>query len=298
MSSFTRQLQFGTRANPQMIPMFQGGPADISEAGYSSETPYLNGGAGVRNSVGGHMVYNLVWGPSHERDDIRPILDYANGLFDTTDNVELLYFIDPVAEDRNVLPMAWSFPAQGARDAIPLVADASGPLRPAQAPTPSNTQGYPARSAVYTLVGTETARVLYLPIPPGYCAWIGAMGSSTSSAGVQVTPFTGPTAGDVIPLTLLDVTDPSRFNVSVSTADAYTGLEIQLTVAAGTLTLSGLMVQMLPVGATPVTGGFISGQGHSGCEFSGKPVQSPYTIAPGLDRIGITARLVETGDWL
>lgn len=292
----SRQLQFGTRANPQMIPMFQGGPADISETGYSSETQYLNGGAGVRNSVGGHMVYNMTWGPSHQRDDIRPILDYANGVFDTTDSTELIYFIDPTAEDRNVLPMAWSFPAQAARDAIPLVMDGSGPIRPKQVSTPSNTQGYPARSAIYTLAGTESARALYLPIPPGYCAWIGAMGSSTSSAGVQVTPFTGPTAGTVIPLTLLAVTDPSRFNASVSTAGGYTGLELQVKVAAGSLTLSGLMVQMLPVGTTPATGGFISGQGHSGCEFSGKPVQSPYTIAPGLERIGITARLVETGD--
>lgn len=292
---------FGTRLNQQLVPLYAGAGdgSDLSRTGYNAETAYTNGGASVRNSVAGHMVYNMTWTPTKKRDDLRPFLDYADGLYDTTDGTNLLFFIDPTAADRNVAPSAWAFPAQAARDAMPMISGATGPIRPTVSVTPANALGYPARSAVYTIAGTETARKLYIPIPPGTCAWVGAAGSKTGATGVQVTPFTGAAAGTIAPLTLLSVTNSTRFSASFSSASGYTGLEVQITIAAGVLTFSGLSIQILPIGATPLNGNFISGQGHSGCEFSGKPVQSPYQIAgPNAENVGMTARLVETGDWI
>lgn len=291
-------IQFGTRLNPQMIPAWGANPAQ-SKAKFSTENAFTNGGVKVRNSVAGHMVYGLTWSPSFTRDQLRPIMDYADGLYDTTDGVNLLFFIDPVAADKNVCPQAWAFPAQGARDAMPLISSpTTGPIRPTATATPANTLGYPVRSAVYTIAGTETAKKLYIPIPPGYVAWVGAMGSATGATGVQATPFTGAAAGTVVPLNLLAVTSSTRFTNSFASSSGFTGLELQIIIAAGTLTWSGTMVQILPTGVTPLTGGFMSGQGHSGCEFAGEPQQTPYNVAPGVENVGMTVALRETGDWL
>ena len=56
------------------------------------------------------------------------------------------------------------------------------------------------------------------------------------------------------------------------------------------------MVQILRTGRTPQPGGFISGQGNAGCEFDADPTQTPYNAV--LDRVGMSAKLIETGPWL
>lgn len=65
--------------------------------------------------------------------------------------------------------------------------------------------------------------------------------------------------------------------------------------SSSTITLSGVMVQVLPTGITPETGGYISGQGHSGCEWTQLPTRDMYSAA--LDLVGVSASLVETEQW-
>ena len=64
---------------------------------------------------------------------------------------------------------------------------------------------------------------------------------------------------------------------------------------AGTVTLSGIMVQVLETGVTPATGGFISGQGNSGLQFVSQPAYTPYSSA--LDKVGVVAELTESYGW-
>lgn len=64
----------------------------------------------------------------------------------------------------------------------------------------------------------------------------------------------------------------------------------------GELTIAGMMVQILANGVTPQSGPFISGQGNAGCEFEKLPNMTPYNKP--LDRVGMSATLIETGPWL
>ena len=63
----------------------------------------------------------------------------------------------------------------------------------------------------------------------------------------------------------------------------------------GTIILSGMIVQVLKDGSIPEPGGFISGQGHSGCQFASLPEYTPYSYAH--DIVGMVVDLVETGAW-
>lgn len=284
-------LYFGTRNHERFVPMFIPG-ADYSRVGYSSKSQYLNGGARLRRSKATHREYVMTWPASSTRDELRPIIDFFDGVYDDNDGTNLIYFIDPVAADKNVAPQIWGSPALGAGDGMPLISS----VRPTLSATPANTLGYPARSATYTLTGSETAETLYIPIPTGFTAWVGAHGSATGSGGVQVTPFNGPAAGTPVTLTLLAETNATRVNASFAST-AYSGIELQLKLA-GSVTLSGIIVQILPTGTTPETGGFISGQGHSGCDFESAPQVTPYQITGRSEAVGMTMKLTEIGSWI
>ena len=347
------QMWFGTRDYPQWIscPVVD---ADMSKVGWQSQQQYLNGGARVRRSSTAHKEYNLSWN-LQSRDNIRQINDYADGIYGDG----LIYFLDPFAMDKNVLPQYWAAPMLGADDG-PIL---HGGVRPTIVATGTNGFGYPVKSAVYavkadatitgavgsgsvvtftaantyavgdvvsisgitpsvynlgtvtiatasstqftvnnTAVGTYssggTATVarpqLYIPIPAGYTAWIGAHGSATGTAAVKVTPTVGPaTLGTPVNLTLLDVTSDTRVNESFD-GDSYSGVLIELA-GVGNLTLAGLIMQVIPTGVDAAIGGFISGQGNSGCHFAEQPKLQNYSSA--MDLVGMTARLVEVGAW-
>jgi len=268
------RLWFGTRSYMQYVPQ-PAYNADFSKVGWSAESQYKSGRAGVRTSLASHKVYNMSWNLA-SRDALRPITDYADGVY----GEELIYFLDPMTMDKNVLPQHWAFPASACSDAPPLIKNQI----PVQVATPANGLAYPVKSAQYTVAGSSEK--VYIPIPPGYVAWVGVHGSATGSAAVTVTPDGGAASN----VALLSVTSTTRVNKQIT----GTGFELSLT-GTGTLTLSGLVVQVLLSGVTPDVGGFISGQGHSGCKFASQPVQTAYSAA--LDKVGMTAKLVEVDSW-
>lgn len=288
---YNRMMYFGTRGYMQWVPACATNP-DFSQVGWNSQMQYLNGGAGVRSSAGSHKEYTMSW-DSASRDALRPIIDYASGVYDSTDGINLIYWLDPMAMDKNLLPMLWSFPAQGVADGLTLTPGQD----PTVGSTPYNTLGYPARSATYrTNISSQT---VWVPIPPGYTAWVGVHGSKTGSAGVVATPTQGAAQLAPVEPALLSVTSTTRVNTSFdsTTCDGIilalknTGVN-----STDTVTISGMIVQVLPTGSVPATGGFISGQGHSGCQFLEKPSQTPRSAA--LDKIALSAKLIETGTWL
>jgi len=284
-------IWFGTRGYETWVkaPMAGG---DHSRVGFSGGIPYLNGGAGVVASQSAHREYAWTWSNGTTRDELRAIIDFAEGVYDSQDGINLIYFIDQMTYDTNVLPQHWATPSLGANDGMPLLLD----VDPNLADTPANELRYPARGAVYT-VGTERQE-LYIPIPPGYVAWVGVHGSATGAAAVEVTPVRGYASGAPFNATLLGVTDQTRVVDQVAASDSVSGLTLTLSVTASdVLTIYGLIVQVLPAGAMPKRGGFISGQGHSGCQFAQHPTETPYSSL-GAGAVGATAKLVETGAWL
>lgn len=320
-------VYMGPRGNLVAVPAPAASP-DYTPIGWNSKTQYLNGGIGVKTSYATHKEYALTWNAT-SRERLRPVLDIYSGMLGTG----LVYYCDPVAFDANVLPQAWAWPALASLDGPVLVFPSSGSVQPA-APsgyiyaggsstpstpplgyaypinatvppilvsnditrptaiaTPANTLGYPATSVAYA-AGVSTS--LFVPIPAGYVLWFGWHGSGTG--GVTITPAVSAlvSAAAVTPAALA-VTDANRFNASFSSA-SYVGVDITLT--GGGPTLSGLMAQLLPIGTTPTAGGFISGQGNSGCAFEAAPTMTPYSAAPGLDLVGMSGKLIETGSWL
>jgi hypothetical protein len=277
-------MWFGTMGNMAWVPC-PSVESSFLRKKWSSSTEYLNGGAFVRNSVTDHRTYRLVWGID-TRENIRKVTDFASGIYGN----DLIYFCDPFAMDTNVLPASWAFPALGAQD---------GPIldgtytRPTLTPTSANGNGYPTQSAAYTISGTPTSK-LWIPIPPGYTLHVGAHGSASGGL-VRMTPTTGVgVEGTTVSLTLLSESTTTRTNYSLSSAVAN-GAYIRLG-GTGSLILSGIIAQLLPTGDAATLGGYISGQGHSGCRFDGSPEEDFYSAA--LDQVALSANLIEVGAWL
>jgi hypothetical protein len=96
--------------------------------------------------------------------------------------------------------------------------------------------------------------------------------------------------------TILTTATTTRVNTEIGSG--ATGIELSLdNTSGGTFTLAGMIVQVLAEGVTPSTGGFISGQGHSGCRFLGRPARVPYDT-DRLDLVGLSAKLGEVGEWV
>jgi hypothetical protein len=260
----------------------------MSKVGWNAAAQYLNGGTSIRSSVAAHKVYNLAWA-LQDRDNIRLITDYADGIYGD----ELIYFIDPFAQDKNVLPQYWAVPSLAFEDAPILV----GTAKPSIVETDSNIYGYPRNSAVYFVSPTEQRKNIYIPIPEGYTAHVGVHGSRPdgSTAYVRMRQAVGSTGfGDATTLSLLGIDTDQRVNSSQANTGNVHGIVLDFQ-GTGTLILSGIIVQVLKNDVVPETGGFISGQGHSGCKFATQPTLQNYSSA--MDKSALTAVLVEVGAW-
>lgn len=280
-------MYFGTKERAAWVKAPAPG-AGFGAQGFSDSLQYMNGGVGVRNSNNAHLEYDMTWG-SMTRDELAAIEDYSYGLYGDG----LIYFLDPVAIDRNLFNAAWASPKLTAEDGIPL----AGTSRPNKVLIGDVSQGYPLYAAQYSVTAASPKRSFYCPIPPGYTAWIGAHGLAQAQ-GLTVQPMTGASVvGASTSIAVTSVTDLNRVSGSVVGAGGINGIAISLdTSATANITLAGMILQVLPTGQTPQTGGFISGRGNSGVVFEDKMNVIPYST-PG-ESIGAAAKFVEVGDWL
>jgi hypothetical protein len=250
---------------------------------------YMNGGSFRRNSLSAAKTYKLTWALA-PRDSIRPITDYVEGVYGNLP----LYWSDPFNQRYNVLAQSFATPSLGGYDGVILNGNTAN-NRPAIIPTSANIYGYPTESAIYTNTAASDVPIRhYVPIPPGYTAWVGVNGATGTGGTVNVrttlkTASSAPTA-----LTLLNVTTATRFNYSVDASPTVDGIELHLG-GTGTVTITSMMVQILPTGETPLDGNFVSGQGHSGVQWEGRPSVNAYSA--GMDLVGVTASFVETEQW-
>lgn len=275
------QMWFGTREKMRWI-LCPAVEMDSPSLGWGSQTDFLSGRAHVRRSNSDHREFTMAWNMK-SREDLRPIMDYAKGHYGRG----LIYWGDPFTMDANMLNDQWATPWLGATDG--LILDGKD-ARPELVKTPQNDYGYPVDSVRYNVDTTTSKPSIWIPAPPDYVLWVGAHGQDGTGGKVVVTPTTGATTySTAVTLTTMGV-DENRVNASFDSAD-FTGIEVSLG-GAGTITLSGLIVQALPRGAEPSTGDFISGQGHSGCKFYPMPSFTPYSAA--LDKVSMAATLVES----
>lgn len=256
-----------------------------SKSGWNNTVNFMNGGAAVRRSTAASKVYEMTWN-SITRDEARTVLDLADRLYGTGE----IYFLDPFVADKNLLPQQWASPMQAVYDGLPLI----GVERPTATVTP-NVNGFPVQSAEYNILLGATPRKLWIPIPVGYTAHIGVFGIEGTGGAVIATPTIGATSyDDEIELELMSVSDTDRVNTHIENDGNINGVELKLG-GLGTIVLSGMIVQVLKTGKSVAPGGFISGQGNSGCMFETQPEYTPYSAV--FDNVGMVATLVETGIW-
>lgn len=188
-----------------------------SKVGWTSRADYLNGGAYVRHSTAAHKEYTLSWNYA-KKEELREILDYADRLYGDGP----FYWVDPYTADSNLLPQWFASPFQGLDDGIILNGSTT---RGESIITPQNTLGYPTRSIRYPLTeGSNTVRC-WVPIPPGYTAWVGAHGpNAVTDAGVTVKQDGQPEV--LVPT--LGVTDSTRVTDSFDGGTAGSGIEVSL----------------------------------------------------------------------
>lgn len=278
-------MWFGVRGHMQAVPCPAVG-ADYGRKSSVTSFQYRNGGSRIRRSLSGARTYDLTWNRAG-RDELQPIVDYAEGVYGPGP----YYWTDPFANDKNVLPQSFATPSLGGYDGVILN---NGVRRPELVATAANSRMLPRESAVYLNAG-ESEVQLWVPIPPGYDLVFGAIGINGSGGAVHTRPTArGVATGTGSAVTLIAPTTDTRFNRRISSADGYDGALIYLA-GTGTVTLTGMMAQLIPTGDAMTTGSFYSGRGHSGCEFTDVPTIEAYSVA--LDMVGLSANLEEVGQW-
>ena len=313
-----RYMYFGTKRKMRWVKTDAPG-RDQSTNGYSDRLDYLNGGVATRRSTSGHQEYSLTWNVM-TREEARAITDYAHGIYGDG----YIYFVDPAAADQNILNPAWSAPGIGAKDGVPL----AGLVRPKRINNPDLSWDFPVNMARYDLTSTDPRRTFYIPMPPDSAVIIGAHGDAASTLGIQVQPMVaGVNVGPPEVMSIAGVNTDQRFtHIFVPGADQG-GLEISVEPGTGFATLAGIMAQVVPIGLIPspapgpgygldgygvgpyggiipgpaiplfLNGGFILGQGTSGCSFDGIPRATPYRLAARTERVGLTVKLIEEEDY-
>lgn len=285
-------MWFGNRAKMQWVPCPQVG-ATYTSNGRGEGGTFLHGGSFRRQTFNTTKGRVLTW-PLASRETLRPITDYAEGVY----GPGAIYWVDPFESDVNVLPQSFATPSLGCYDAITL----NGQIeRPRLIQTQSNDNGYPPQSAAYTLNSvTDSPFRLWLPIPPGYRISIGAQGVSLDGSSASSFVFAQPTRGTVasgvpaIAVPVRSVASTQHTTTHIDSSATVDGVEIYLG-GTGEVALSGMMAHYARIGAPVTAGGFVSGQGHSGMSFDGYPERNAYSAA--LDLVGLSAAFVETEQW-
>lgn len=284
------QMWFGTEEKQGFIETPQTG-AEVSPDGFGAVGKYQNGGSFVRNSWDSHKVYQFSWGDSAPLSLASKIMSYANGSYGRG----RIYFHDPMYYQTNILPKRWADPSMAINfEAAPLIPD----VWPTSATTAANSNELPVYSAVYPVVAGYSSQTLadelYIPIPTGFTLRIGAVYSSTNAACNLYYRTPGGT-------TTITATVATATNLMPQSVTAQPWARIGIRNTGGSpysLTAAGMMFRLIPPGeASDSDAPWMAGEGHSGCEFEGKPTLINYA-GTGGGQVGLACSLRETGAWV
>lgn len=129
----------------------------------------------------------------------------------------------------------------------------------------------------------------------------GTQPSSPVATGFRFENNGGHEPGDLIDVALVMLT-PGEYHGDYRDGDspgwAWEGAAnaSASTEVGAAVTLSGMVAQVLPNGRTPQATGWLDGLGTSGAEFEEFPERVDYSSI--LDKVGLTATMVEVGTWL
>lgn len=264
------QFYFGTEGRMRLMRAPNVG-MDSSASGRTASGTTFNGSGYANQSVGTHRQYVLEWPPSSSLPEAAIMEGYRTHVYGDG----LIYFHNPLTYPHNVLP---------SRVAAPAIACGLEGVSMIDQYTPSSvaTSGasvndLPANSAYYDLVdaavGFQAEDSLFVPVPPGYIAYVGAFYQKTGTGVVAVVPVDLSGAnGTSSTLTALS---NSATNIVPDSFSSVSGIRLWLgktSSGASSVTVAAITVRLYPTGETPNTAGpWLPGMGHSGCRFVGDP---------------------------
>lgn len=295
-------LWFGTEQRSMWFPTPNRG-ADMSPSGWSADGTLLNGGGFQLNSFNSHKQYMFEWPSTSSRQVAQLMKSFADGSFGRG----LIYFVDPLIYDTNILPAMWADPSMGVGDEGSSLVQG---LEASPVPTSGGEDlGLPVVSAHYDLDsipsgwrGKEDA--VFIPIPDGYNLALGSFHSQTGAARVytRIQSTTGALGG---PSSLTGLpNNSSEVTNTVFPGAGISGVWLLIGKLAsggpGTLTLTAMTARLFKDTksmASVSSGPWIGGQGHSGCRFIGKPTLVNNT-GVNNGQVSFAASFREVGSWL
>lgn len=299
-------MWFGTEDRMMWIPAPQPG-ASSSPEGWAANGTLIGGGGWAAHSWDTHKTYAYEWSSASSPQVAQLMKSYRDGTYGRG----LLYFLDPSTYETNILPARWADPSMALGDESPSLLYGVKPTGTATSGGEANL--LPVQSAVYNVTTPAASSPapddsLFVPVPPGYSAYLAFMYSYTGTAGVWVTPVnSNGTLGTSVRLPPVANNASSMQGILFSSAGSK-GFRIWLgrsSNTASTLTLTALSVRLVKADASPGTllralaGPWVGGQGHSGCRFLQPPTYIVNGAAPDSPaRIGYAATFTEVGSWV
>ncbi len=257
-----KTLWFGTEEYREWVMCPDQG-LQMPSSGWNENGGFLNGGAWSASSDTTHRTYSANFSGDYET--VHQVLDLVSGQFGSGP----YYFIDPFAQGTNSLSAWLASPRLMATDAPCF----TGPVRPSLATTGANALRLPTKSAVFTVGPSSALKTFRYAIPQGFTAHVRWWGSQT---GATVLEF-------------------NSTSVAPSTTTTFTGdwLDIELS-GIGTITISGIMVQLVKTGDSPDFSVFKSGRGTTAVAVTDTTLTG-YSAIRG--RVAATMNLLEVGGW-
>lgn len=290
----TNQMWFGIPGKHMQWVPCPSIDSSIQRNRYVERIQFEHGGGDGRRSSAYQMEYQFVFnGLAHELEGIDVFNKFASGFFGDG----LIELAHPANFETNMFSAAWASPGiieQGWKNIYKTT--------PTFSNTASNAYGQPSRSATWNVsTAVNTAyKKFTIAVPPTHTLYIGASGSATGSAVLQVKPILADnTYSTPVNLTLLDPAGSTRMNTTFSGA-TYSAVEVYITRtsdAASTITLTSMMAQLYKNNTTPqLPTRHYQGEGSTGLMFADEAVVETYTyLYP--PRKGIATTLIEVGAW-
>lgn len=301
-----KKLWFGTEER-MMWFLTPNRDANMSPTGWMDGGTLLNGGGFQLGSFGSHREYIFEWPSSSPIKYSQVMKSFSDGTYGRG----LIYFVDPMIYDKNILPSMWADPSIGiGYEGSSLVYGQD----PTALPTSDwETNNLPIKSAYYNLAGVATGwrgkeDAVFIPIPEGHTLLLGGMYSLTGTGGVYFREQT--TTGALGVATLVPALANNSSSVSSIQVQSPNLAGVWLYIGkssagAGSVTLSALSARLIdtvsalnPSKLSLVTASpWVGGQGHSGCRFTAKPT---YSATSGVNggQAGFSASFKEVGSWV
>lgn len=289
------KMWFGTEDKMQWVDCpLQG--ADVSPVGWETSGTLLNGGGYASHSWATHRQFTFEWRQSSARRMAQIMHNYRDGVYGRG----LLYFLDPLAKDLNVLPKQWAYPA--------LMADElNNPfyrgVELTRYTTPTNRWGLPVEGATIVLDATGTSLrpqdSVFIPRPTGekIRLWAFYTLSGDSTGGLYGIPVNDAGQdGSPVKINPTTLTSSTAVGTSFSTGRGVRLCVMRKGSGASTVRLYGMMARV-SAGTPTAPTEWEGGQGHSGVRFVGTPTYIENNGVGG-GQVSYAASFMEVGDWL